>query len=252
MVDQQRPGERTGGSDLMTGTSDAQTRQATGQDRAQDAKERAYEKADDMKNRTREQRDELMSRGRDAIGQVRDTAAAEVNRRSSEVAERLDSLVRALRTAADELEGDGQSWLADYTRRAAGQVDRVTGYLHDEEGPAMLGDLEEMARTNPGTFLGTSFAAGVAVGRFLRSSGSSPSGRDRRNGEGYEAWGDRGADLGTQATGGTSSGTSTMSDTHGTQTIPETLRSPATPGSGSGIDDQRNDEHRGGPHGTAY
>lgn len=40
------------------------------------------------------------------------------------------------------------------TRRAAGQVERVTRYLHDEDAPAMPTDLEDMARRNPGTFLG--------------------------------------------------------------------------------------------------
>ena len=113
---------------------------------------------------------DLKVQGRDVAEQVKRAAEGEIDRRSTKLADGLDAVGHAMRLAAEDLEGEGQDWLADYTRRAAGQVERVTRYLHDEDAPAMLADLEDMARENPGTFLGTSFAAGVAAGRFLRSS----------------------------------------------------------------------------------
>ena len=51
------------------------------------------------------------------------------------------------------------------------------GYLDEETAPAMLSDLEDAARSNPATFLGTSFAAGLALGRFLRASEPEPTNR---------------------------------------------------------------------------
>jgi hypothetical protein len=107
---------------------------------------------------------EVKAQGKDAARQMKATAEKEIDKRSTQVADGLDSVVRAMYAAADELDGDGQDRLAEYTRRAADQVHRVTDYLHDEDTPAMLTDLEDMARTNPGTFLGTSFAAGLASG----------------------------------------------------------------------------------------
>jgi len=130
---------------------------------AQDETEKAKAMVED-EVRTRK------AQGEEAVSDVKETAKQEIDKRSDQVADGLDAVVRAMRAAADELEGDGQDRLAQYTRRAAGQVHRVTDYLHAEDTPAMLTDLETMARDNPGTFLGTSFAAGLAMGRFLHAS----------------------------------------------------------------------------------
>ncbi len=132
---------------------------------------------------------DLKVQGREVADQVKQAAEGAIDRRSTKLADGLESVGHAMRLAAEDLEGEGQDWLADYTRRAAGQLERVTQYLHDEDAPAMLADLEDMARKNPGTFLGTSFAAGVAAGRFLRSS-RPEEGPDRRNGgpDGASLW----------------------------------------------------------------
>lgn len=135
--------------------------------------------ADRAEARLKHEVRDLKEQGREVADQVKHAAEGEIDRRSTKVADGLDSVGRAMRLAAEDLDGEGQGWLADYTRRAAGQVERVTQYLHDEDAPAMLTDLEEMARKNPGTFLGTSFAAGIAAGRFLRSS-RPENGRDQQ------------------------------------------------------------------------
>lgn len=122
--------------------------------------------------------DELRAKGHEAVEQVKRQAEEQVDRRTSQMAGGLHSIVNALHTAAERLADDGRDWMADYTRQAAHQVDRVGGYLEDEDAPAMMADLEDMARSRPGTFVGTTFAAGLAMGRFLRSSRPSGSGGD--------------------------------------------------------------------------
>lgn len=143
---------------------------AGGRSDAEELKSDTEEQVEEAKAMVKEEVRDLKGQGKDAARQLKETAEKEIDKRSTQMADGLDSVVRAMYTAAEELDEDGQDRLAEYTRRAADQVDRVTDYLHDEDTPAMLTDLEDMARTNPGTFLGTSFAAGLATGRFLRSS----------------------------------------------------------------------------------
>lgn len=145
------------------------------------------EKADRAKAMAKDEVRDLKVQGREVADQVKQAAEGAIDRRSTKLADGLDSVEQAMRVAADDLEREGQDWLADYTRRAAGQVERVTRYLHDEDAPAMLTDLEDMARKNPGTFLGTSFAAGLAAGRFLRSSGPE-AGPGQQNGQEEETY----------------------------------------------------------------
>jgi hypothetical protein len=146
---------------------------ADGRSDTEESKSDAQEQVAEAKTMVKEEARELKAHGKDAARQMKETAEEQVDKRSIQVADGLDSVVRAMYAAAEELDGGGQDRLAEYTRRAADQVDRVTDYLHDEDAPAMMADLEDMARANPGTFLGTSFAAGLAMGRFLRSSQAS-------------------------------------------------------------------------------
>lgn len=178
----------------------------------------ARDMADRAKAKVKEEARDLKAQGREMADQVKHAAEGEIDRRSTKLADGLESVGRAMRLAAEDLDGEGQDWLADYTRRAADQVERVTGYLHDEDAPAMLTDLEDMARENPGTFLGTSFAAGVAAGRFLRSS-RPENGRDQRLDHALTSGGDQDLPaISSHPTGRTSS------DEH--PTPPEIARSP--------------------------
>lgn len=161
MVHDQRPDEGQGGSATMTDDSDARGPEGEGRQKAEEAVEKAKQQTEELKNRAK-----------DSAGDLKHRAEQEVDRRSSAVAHRLESVVRALRTAADELEEEGQGFFARYARRGADQVDRAVGYLDEEDASSMLHGVEDMARRNPATFLGTSFATGLAVGRFLRSSQS--------------------------------------------------------------------------------
>lgn len=130
----------------------------------------ASETMQDLTAKGRETAAELKDEVREQVEQLKDQAEEQVDKRTSQAAGRLDSVVRALENSAGQLSDDGERWLADHARQAAGQIARFAGYLRDEDARSMMRDLEEMARSNTGTFLGTSFAAGLAVGRFLRSS----------------------------------------------------------------------------------
>lgn len=134
-----------------------------------------------------EEGESVKAQGEEAARQIKEAAQEEIDRRSTRLADGLDSIGRVMRLAAEDLDGEGQDWIADYTRRAAGQVERMTRYLQDEDAPAMLTDIEDLARRNPGTFLGASFAAGVVAGRFLRSSRPGRE-RDRRSDRDRASW----------------------------------------------------------------
>jgi len=127
-------------------------------------------KADELKQAGREKLKEVKVEARERTRELTDRAGEEAEQKASEAADRLEAVVRALESAADRLEEDGQAWLGDGARRAAGQVQRMTGYLRDRDAGAMMRDLEDTAREHPGTFLGGAFASGLALGRFLRSS----------------------------------------------------------------------------------
>lgn len=110
------------------------------------------------------------SRGEKLVEKAKVKAGAQVEDRASRSADHLAPIAEALQGAAQQLDDQGEGWAAKYARRAASQLERATGYMRKEDASGMMADLENTARAHPGTFIGTAFASGVALGRFLRSS----------------------------------------------------------------------------------
>lgn len=107
---------------------------------------------------------------RSARDDVQQRAADTVNRQKHRVADRLDAIVHALSAAQESLRDDEQPQLARYVDDLTRQVERSTGYLRNNDFGGMMRDMEDLARNNTGVFLGSTFVAGMAMGRFLRSS----------------------------------------------------------------------------------
>lgn len=101
---------------------------------------------------------------------LRETARDEAQQRMSGLADRLEAVEQAIDSAAHGLDEEGEDRLSAATEKAAAQVNGATDYLRERDAGSVLSDVEEMGRTRPAIFLGTTFAAGLALGRFLRAS----------------------------------------------------------------------------------
>jgi hypothetical protein len=104
--------------------------------------------------------------------QARDQVESLVVRQKDGVASRLDGVAAALRHTALTLEeGNLDAELGRYAARAARQVDRLSSYLRDADLRDLARDTADFARRRPELFLGGTFLAGLALARFLKSSG---------------------------------------------------------------------------------
>ncbi len=131
----------------------------TSGDSAEQSRSTVDNAKDSVKQELREVRDDAQRR-----------AADTVNRQKHQVADRLDSIVHALGAAQQSLRDDEQSQLASYVDDLGKQVERSTGYLRNNDFGGMMRDMQNVARNNTGLFLGSTFVAGMAMGRFLRAS----------------------------------------------------------------------------------
>ena len=121
---------------------------------------------------------------REKARELKDTATERADRWTTAIGQQVECLTRAMRAAGDSLEGDGERRMAAWSRQAADQVERAASYLEEEDPRSMLEDLEQLARSNPTAFVSTTFAAGLILGRFLRSSAPTAADGDGQYGEG--------------------------------------------------------------------
>jgi hypothetical protein len=83
----------------------------------------------------------------------------------------LGSMVDALRESGRQLQGQNAT-MASYVNGAASQLERFSGGIRERDLNQMVRDVERFARERPAIFLGSAFALGLAMARFLKSSES--------------------------------------------------------------------------------
>ena len=137
----------------------------TPRDVARSAKTSLREAREDLKTEVRERTDQV-KRGADRIA----------TERKHTLAGTLESLASAFDAAAATLGEREERRLADWSRDLSGRARRAASYLEENDTRGLVNDLEGTAREHPAAFVGSSFAAGVAAGRFLRSSQRSDAG----------------------------------------------------------------------------
>lgn len=124
---------------------------------------------------------------RETARELRMRAEERTDRWTSVLGDEVTSIAHAFRDAGETLEEEGKPRIAGWSRAGADGVERLAGYLRDENPRAMIDDLSGFARSNPALFAGTTLLGGLLLGRFLRSS--EPEGGSRRpeTGSGPEA-----------------------------------------------------------------
>ena len=124
----------------------------------------------------REAREKAMTQVRERTDEARQSATRMVDERKRTLADSVHALASAFDAAATSLSEGQQARLAEWTRELSGRAHRMASYLEEQDTRGLVTDLEDQARRHPTAFLGTTFAAGLAAGRFLRASQRTESG----------------------------------------------------------------------------
>lgn len=129
-------------------------------------------KADDMKER-------VQRNVKKVAGQARDQTVKTVETKKHAVADQVDGIAKALHKAADQLGEQQQGNLAHYAHNFADKLDNMVGTLHNKDINTLLRQTRDMARRQPGLFVGGAMIAGFLLIRFL----TSPNNDNRRGRE---------------------------------------------------------------------
>ena len=98
---------------------------------------------------------------------VRNFLFEQLTRHAAKPAGDLSKLATALRVTGEQCEWEPA---AEYAEKTADQLQRVAGFITDENAERLLRRLRRFALRNPALFIGGALLAGLGGGRFLRSS----------------------------------------------------------------------------------
>ncbi|MGI8562947.1 MAG: hypothetical protein ACR2MZ_05225 [Candidatus Dormibacter sp.] len=143
----------------MTEESTGGAPQKAVQEKAQQAKEQALQVTSSAKEQLQL-----------ATGSAQEKMREQVNIRSTQAGNQVDSIGQAMRKASDHLSGQGNQLPAKAAEQLAQRVEQLGGYLRQSDADRILGDLENYARQQPLILATAGLVVGVAAARFLKTS----------------------------------------------------------------------------------
>jgi hypothetical protein len=129
----------------------------------QQAKSQAEQKAGQVAHKAEQQAGQLAD-------QAKQQATSQLSSQKERATQHLGSVAQALRQTGQHLREQDQGSMAQYTDKAAEQVERFSGFLKNKNVNELMSEAERFARRQPSLFLGGAFAVGVLGARFLKSS----------------------------------------------------------------------------------
>ena len=148
----------------------------------------------------------------DGAEAVQRRAETEAERWTSHVGRRGERVADAIGTAGERLRGQ-EDWLAEGAEAVSRHLARFSETARSKDPGELKADVERFARERPAVFLGAAVAAGLALGRVLRSS--APRSQPPARGEGA------GTSPSVGHGGGTSRSTSAEEHTQTHQVAPD-------------------------------
>lgn len=136
----------------------------TGQDgAARDSQEEMKQKAQDIAGQTKQKAQEIAD-------QTKQQGRAMFDQQKESAAGQMDSVAKAFRSTAQQLEGEGQQQTGKYVGMVAENLESLGRRLKEKNIDELLSDAQNLARRSPATFIAGSIAAGFILSRFLKSS----------------------------------------------------------------------------------
>ncbi|RUW56038.1 hypothetical protein EOA28_38520, partial [Mesorhizobium sp. M2A.F.Ca.ET.067.02.1.1] len=115
-------------------------------------------------------RDELTRKASDYASEAKQALFNKAEGTQHDVSASLRVFGGALRAASEHLANNDQRTASKFVLDAAGGLERLSTSLRDKPFEEVLGEIQSFGRENSGALIAGSVLAGLALGRFIKSS----------------------------------------------------------------------------------
>ncbi|MBY0339480.1 MAG: hypothetical protein K2X11_22915 [Acetobacteraceae bacterium] len=167
-----RPSSETGGSPPRPDEALAQLRDDATRV-SSEVQARAGEAASALREEALSTAGEIAQQGRSLMDNAVERAEDALEQGKAMGAEHAQGLARAIRHAAEDLEGSSPE-VARHVRSAAEAVQGIAGALRERGAGELLEEVTRFARRQPAAFFGAAALAGFALARFAKAGSGRP------------------------------------------------------------------------------
>ncbi|MER8484303.1 hypothetical protein [Mesorhizobium sp. M1322] len=115
-------------------------------------------------------REELTRKATDYASETKQALFDKAEGTQRDLSANLKAFGGALRAASEHLANSDQRTASKFVLDAAGGLDRLSSSLKDKPFEEVLGEIQSFGRENSGALIAGSVLAGLALGRFIKSS----------------------------------------------------------------------------------
>ena len=140
-------------------------------------------------------KDEVARKAGEYAGEAKAALFEQAEGTQRDISSNMKAFGGALRAASEHLANSDQRAASKFVLDAAGGLERLSSSLKDKPFEEVLGDIRAFGRDNSGALIAGSVLAGLALGRFIKSSavparsdGSSPSETSSDANENSDPW----------------------------------------------------------------
>jgi hypothetical protein len=155
---------------------------------ASEAQDTFKREAESAKEALDDARDEVKRKAGEYASEAKAAAMEQAEVAQKDVSASLAALGGALRAAGDHLSGNDQRAASQFVTQAADGLERFANSLKNKPFADVLEDVRSFGRENSGALIAGSLLAGLALGRFVKSSmpasGVSQHSRQQTGGQG--------------------------------------------------------------------
>jgi hypothetical protein len=147
-----------------------QQQQADTNATASSAQDTIKHEAQSAKEALHDARDEVARKAGEYASEAKAAAAEQAQVAQKDVSASLAAFGGALRVAGDHLAGSDQRAASQFVMQAANGIERFAGSLKNKPLAEVIDDVRTFGRENSGALIVGSLLAGLALGRFVKSS----------------------------------------------------------------------------------
>jgi F0F1-type ATP synthase membrane subunit b/b' len=116
--------------------------------------------------------DEITRKAGDYASEAKQVLLDKAEGTQRDLSANLKAFGGALRVASEHLANSDQRTASKFALDAAGGLERLSSSLKDKPFEEVLGEIQSFGRENSGALIAGSVLAGLALGRFIKSSSS--------------------------------------------------------------------------------
>jgi len=115
-------------------------------------------------------KDQLADQARDVLAEGKDALTGQAEVAQNNLSGAIAAFSGAIRAASEHLANSDQRVASRFALEAAGGLERMSASLKDKPFEDVLSEIRTFGWQNPGVLVGGAVIAGLALGRFIRSS----------------------------------------------------------------------------------